>query len=73
MIITVPELNENDRGAWEKLYYEYGDFYKMPMDTKIVDTIRSWIFDNNNQFFALIAKDETGEALVLAHCRQISS
>ena len=73
MKITVSELNENDREQWEKLYYGYADFYNMPMDAAILDTIWSWIFDNNNQFFALIAKNETGDALGLAHCREMPS
>jgi len=73
MKITVSELNENDREQWEKLYYGYADFYNMPMDAGILTTIWSWIFDKNNQFFALIAKKETGEALGLAHCREMPS
>jgi len=49
MTITVSELNENDREQWEKLYYAYADFYNMPMDAAILETIWSWIFDNNNR------------------------
>jgi len=69
MTIIVSELSENDREQWEKLYYGYADFYNMPIDAAILDTIWSWIFDKNNLFFALIAKNETGDALGLAHCR----
>jgi GNAT superfamily N-acetyltransferase len=71
--ILVSELNPNDRGQWEKLYYGYADFYNMPMDSTILDTIWSWIFDNNNQFFALIAKNEAGDALGLMHYREMPS
>jgi len=73
MKITVSDLNVNDRSSWEQLYYEYADFYDMPMDSRILDTIWLWIFDKNNQFFALIAKNEAGEALGLAHCREMPS
>ena len=73
MEITVSELDQNDREQWEKLYYGYADFYNMPMDVKILDTIWSWIFDNNNQFFALIAKNKSGDALGFVHCREMPS
>lgn len=73
MTISVSKLNENDREQWEKLYYGYAGFYNMPMDAAILDTIWSWIFDKNNQFFALIAKNESGDALGFAHCREMPS
>lgn len=73
MKVTVSELNSNDREQWEKLYYGYADFYNMPMDTAILDIIWSWIFDNNNQFFALIAKNEAGDALGFMHYREMPS
>ena len=73
MKITVSELNPGDRSQWEKLYCDYADFYNMPMNSRILDTVWSWIFDSNNPFFALIAKNETGEALGFMHCREMPS
>jgi GNAT superfamily N-acetyltransferase len=43
------------------------------MDGEILDTVWSWIFDKNNPFFALIAKNEAGDALGLAHYREMPS
>ena len=73
MKVTVSKLNMNDRSSWEQLYYEYADFYNMSMNTRILDTIWTWIFDENNPFFALIAKNETGKVIGLAHCREMPS
>jgi len=73
MKISVSELKYDDRAQWEKLYYGYADFYNVPMNASILDTIWSWIFDNNNQLFGLIAKNETGEALGIMHCREMPS
>ena len=73
MEITVSDLSKDDREQWEELYHGYADFYSMPMDAKILDTVWAWIFDVNNPFFALIAKNEMGEALGLAHCREMPS
>jgi ribosomal protein S18 acetylase RimI-like enzyme len=73
MAITVSKLDESDREQWETLYYRYADFYDVPMDVVILDTIWSWIFEKNSQFFALIAKNESGNALGFAHCREMPS
>lgn len=73
MKTIITDLNKNDREQWEKLYYGYADFYGMPMDVEILDTIWSWVFDDNNSFFALVAKNETGDAIGFAHCRDMPS
>lgn len=73
MNITVTALKKNDRAQWEALYHQYADFYHMPMTVDILDNIWAWIFDDNNQFFALIAKDDAGNAIGLAHCREMPS
>ena len=72
-MIIVSKLKESDRIQWEELYYEYADFYNMPMNQEILNTIWSWIFDENNQFFALIAKNDNSQALGFAHCREMPS
>ena len=73
MNIIVSELSMNDRKEWESLYYGYADFYKVPMDQEILDTVWSWIFDVNNPFYALVAKDGSGNYLGLMHYRAMPS
>ncbi len=73
MNIIISELNKDDRKQWEQLYYQYADFYNMPMDRKILDTIWAWIFDQHNPFFALIAKNDKGDLVGFMHCREMPS
>ena len=71
--IAISALTVTDRALWERLYRGYADFYQMPMDEEILNTVWSWIFDEHNSFFALIAKNDAGDALGLAHCREMPS
>ena len=73
MKIVVSELSLQDRVEWEALYYGYAEFYKVPMNQEILDTVWSWIFDKNNAFYALVAKDDTGRYLGLMHYRAMPS
>jgi ribosomal protein S18 acetylase RimI-like enzyme len=73
MNILVSELSLNDRKDWESLYYGYAEFYQVPMDQNIIDKVWSWIFDLENPFYALIAKDDTGHCIGLMHYRAMPS
>jgi ribosomal protein S18 acetylase RimI-like enzyme len=71
--IKVTALIQADRADWETLYHGYAVFYKVPMDDRILDTVWGWIHDSDNAFFGMIARDSTGGALGLMHCRQMPS
>ena len=73
MTLTVGPLSAGDREQWGRLYHGYAEFYQVPMNAQILDTVWGWIHDTDNPFFGLIAKDETGKALGLMHCRQMPS
>ena len=73
MEIKVSPLSPNDRDQWEQLYYGYADFYKMPMSIEILDTLWSWIFDENNKFYCIIARNNSGPAVGLMHFRAMPS
>jgi len=73
MTINVLAPNSSDMEAWQTLYRGYADFYNMPMNQSILDNVWSWIFDENNKFYALIAKDEHQQALGLMHFRAMPS
>ncbi len=73
MNIIVSALSINDRKGWEKLYCEYAEFYQVPMNQEILDTVWSWIFDEHNKFYALMAKDDAGKCLGLMHYRAMPS
>ena len=65
MNVIVSALEGGDVEAWEVLYKEYADFYNMPMTEAILATVSEWIFDENKDFYALIAKDNGGNALCI--------
>jgi ribosomal protein S18 acetylase RimI-like enzyme len=71
--ITVSSISDDDRAQWEGLYYGYAEFYKVPMNDDILETVWGWIQDVENPFYGLIAKDENGKAVGLMHCRQMPS
>ena len=73
MNIEVSELCLSDRKDWEKLYYGYAEFYKVPINQEILDTVWSWIFDEQNQFYALIAKSVDGLSHGIMHYREMAS
>lgn len=73
MKFEVHPVQKTDREHWEKLYRGYAQFYEVPMNEKILETVWRWIHDDSNPFFGFIAKDEAGTALGLAHCRQMPS
>lgn len=72
-MITVSTPTEADRADWETLYHGYAQFYKVPMNDDILQTVWAWIQDDGNPFYGLLAKDENGQALGLMHCRQMPS
>ena len=41
-------LEQKDKEKWTKLYNSYADFYKVPMNTGILDTLWNWIHDKNH-------------------------
>ena len=73
MEIVVGELSLQDKAQWQTLYLGYAEFYQVPMNQEILDTVWSWIFDKNNAFYALVAKDDAGQCLGLMHYRAMPS
>tara|TARA_B100001750_G_C15191880_1_gene439256 strand:- start:338 stop:463 length:126 start_codon:yes stop_codon:yes gene_type:complete len=39
MEISVGLLNQDERNEWEMLYSAYAEFYKVPMNTGILETV----------------------------------
>ena len=57
MKITVGALTPDDRQEWETLYRGYAEFYQVPMTSEILDTVWSWIFEEDYGFYALVANN----------------
>jgi GNAT superfamily N-acetyltransferase len=43
----IRKLEQKDKKNWAKLYNGYADFYKVPMNSGILDILWGWIHDNN--------------------------
>ena len=41
-------LEQKDKEKWVKLYIGYADFYKVPMNKAILNTLWQWIHDKNH-------------------------
>ncbi|MDQ7049958.1 MAG: GNAT family N-acetyltransferase [Enterobacterales bacterium] len=70
---TVSHLQADDRKGWEVLYQGYADFYQVAMSEQILDNVWSWIFDDSQAFYALVAKNSAGDLIGLMHCREMPS
>jgi ribosomal protein S18 acetylase RimI-like enzyme len=73
MKTVVSDLSVQDKQQWQALYRGYAQFYKVPMNQEVLDTVWSWIFDENNAFYALVAKDTAGQCIGLMHYRAMPS
>ena len=71
--IIVQPLQQTDRASWESLYHGYAKFYHVPMDQTILDQVWTWIFDEQTAFYALLAKNHSGQGLGLMHYRAMPS
>ena len=61
-------LDYKDKGKWEKLYIAYGNFYKVPMNSGILDTLWDWILDDNHIVNGICYELE-GNIVGIAHYR----
>ncbi|HEV7455473.1 MAG TPA: GNAT family N-acetyltransferase [Roseococcus sp.] len=68
MVQIVP-LAERHRADWERLYAGYAEFYKATQTPEMRATVWSWIRDPAHEVNAVVAEDEAGRAVGLAHYR----
>jgi ribosomal protein S18 acetylase RimI-like enzyme len=64
----IRKLEQKDKENWAKLYSGYAEFYKVPMNTVILDTLWAWIHDNNHIVDA-IGFELEGKIVGIAHFR----
>ena len=63
-------LDHKDKDKWEKLYHAYADFYKVPMNSPILDTLWNWILDDNHIVNGICYELE-GNIVGIAHYRSM--
>ena len=64
----IRKLERKDKENWEKLYFEYAKFYKVPMNSRILNTLLDWIQDDNHIVNGICFELE-GNILGIAHYR----
>jgi len=72
MSISINFPTHADRSEWERLYRGYAEFYRMPMDERILQTVWDWIFDVDRAFYCILARDADG-GVGLMHYRAMPS
>ena len=64
----IRSLEQKDKRKWKKLYNAYADFYKVPMNSGILDILWDWIHDDNHIVNGICYELE-GNIVGIAHYR----
>ena len=64
----IRKLELKDKENWSKLYNDYADFYKVPMNKGILDTLWGWIQDVTHDVNGICFELE-GNIVGIAHYR----
>jgi ribosomal protein S18 acetylase RimI-like enzyme len=64
----IRKLELTDKENWIKLYNGYADFYKVPINMRILDTLWGWIHDENHDVRGICLELE-GKIVGIAHYR----
>lgn len=67
-VIDVRPITAADEAAWRELYRGYRDFYGVTHSDAAIDTVWSWLQDQNHETRGLVATAD-GVPLGLAHFR----
>ena len=67
--IRIVALAGKHRDDWERLYAGYAEFYRVTQTPEMRARVWGWIMDPAHEVKALVAEDEAGRAVGLAHYR----
>lgn len=65
--VDPPRPSDYDR--WRALYRGYADFYRAAQPDEHAERVWRWLQDPNHECRGLVVRDDTGEAIGLAHYR----
>lgn len=68
--ITVRALEQGDFFAWYELFAGYADFYETPLVDERAMRAWAWLHGDDSAFRGLVAVDETGTMIGLAHVQE---
>ncbi len=67
--VRISFVTENDKAQWRVLFDGYADFYSVPMDDATAERVWAWLLDPGHVLEGLVARDEGGAIVGLAHVR----
>ncbi|MFY0989985.1 GNAT family N-acetyltransferase [Halomonas sp. C05BenzN] len=62
-------VTENDRAEWQELFNGYAEFYGVPMEDAIADTVWGWLLDPEHVLEGMLARDASNRAVGFVHVR----
>ncbi|MFB2582132.1 N-acetyltransferase family protein [Herbiconiux sp. P15] len=72
MPIEVRPVAAGEFFPWHAVYTGYGEFYENPLHDEKAVLVWSWIIDDANELECLVAVDDEGTLVGLAHFRSFS-
>ena len=69
--VVVRPVAAADRDAWVTAYRGYRDFYGMPHDPQVFETVWAWLMDPHHETRGLVA-EAGGEIVGIAHYRSFA-
>ena len=70
--IFIRSIKFSDKEEWQKLYQGYAIFYKVEMTQTILNTVWSWLIDEQHELNGLICEFEE-KIVAFAHYRRMPS
>lgn len=67
--VTIVPVEEKHKETWQKLYAGYAEFYKVTQTEEMRERVWSWIVNPAHEVKCLVALDEHGKPVGLAHYR----
>ena len=66
----IRNIKPSDKEDWQKLFYAYADFYKVEMNSIILNTVWSWLTDAKHELNGLVCEFEE-KIVAFAHYRRM--
>ena len=72
MNIRVVRPEQQHRSAWEELYAGYAEFYRTQQTPAMRERVWNWLHDETEEIEGLLALNQDGKPVGLAHFREFS-
>ena len=67
--VIIRPIEPDDRAQWDVLYQGYAAFYKVTQTPEMRDTVWSWLMDDAQEVWGLVAADHAGKLIGITHFR----